>query len=175
LQMLRTVLAALIIGTASVVSGCSFQPVYGDHDPRSQMSLAFDFAAPKSRTEQIIYEELSFRFSQTKGPNTPRMTVSTSTSSGRQMQTDTPGLGDKFVPGEATVTATATVTYEGKTIFKETRVATAQYTGTSSVLADQSAVIDAEERAAKSAAESLRLVIMAKFPTSALEPWQIQR
>jgi len=173
--MLRTVLAALILGTASVVSGCSFQPVYGDHDPRSQMSLAFDFAAPNSRTEQIIYEELSFRFSQTKGPNTPRMTVTASTSAASQLLTKTPGLGDKFTPAEVTVTATATVTYESMVIFKETRFATAQYTGTSAILADATAVRDAEDRAAKSVAESLRLVIMAKFPTSALEPWQLQR
>ena len=65
-----------------------------------------------------------------------------------------------------TVTATLTITRrDGSTVAPVvlTRTATAQYTTNSQVLASTTAVNEASERAAKAAAESLRLAILASL------------
>lgn len=168
--MSRLILLAV---TLLALAGCTFRPVYQDHDPRSQMSLAFDLEKPTSRLEQIVYEDIALRFYVTKAPNTPKLRVSVATSGGAAFLSDTfikKSDGQRGAPSglprrnQITATATATATYQGKTTFTATRNATAEYTSSGQIIADQAALVDAQERAAKSAAESLRLAILATFP-----------
>lgn len=61
---------ALIVPLALASAGlgaCSFQPVYsGALAEKPQLQLAY--AAPKTRLEQIVYSELSFRLGKTTSP-----------------------------------------------------------------------------------------------------------
>jgi hypothetical protein len=160
--MARILSSLVIVIAAAAVSACSFTPVYGTR--QEDMSLAFDFAAPKNRIDQVIYEELVFRLQSTKAPNSPSLTITSSVSTAAPMMTSARPGAQNIVRYETKVTATATVRYGGDELFTVTRFATAQHTGESQVLADDAARIEAEERAAKSVAESLRLAILAQYP-----------
>ncbi|WP_240233628.1 LPS assembly lipoprotein LptE [Devosia lacusdianchii] len=162
--MIRQTIAAALLASL-LGAGCSFSPVYSDGSPINAMSLAFNLGSPSSRIEQIIYEDLSFRFATSTAPKTPKLTVIASTTSRTIAMATNGPVSD---PYRATVTATATATYEGKVIFEARRSASADYTASGQVLADNSAAIDAQERAAKAVAESLRLAIFAQFPTHVL-------
>jgi hypothetical protein len=65
-------------------------------------------------------------------------------------------------PHRATVTAVLNIpASEGAEALSFTRRASADYTTSGQVLADQAAATDAAERAARAAAESLRLALLA--------------
>lgn len=157
---LRTALTALALSSAVALGACSFQPVYsGRLAETAQMPLAY--AAPAGRLEQIVYAELALRFGRTTAPTSPLAAVSLSTS------TRTPYLSvtaNPNTPYETTVTATLTVTPRdgaGGRPVTVTRTATAQFTRSGQVLADTAAETEAQERAAKAVAESLRLAVLA--------------
>lgn len=158
----RTIAAAMLV--AMVGSGCSFSPVYSDSSPINAMSLAFTLGKPSSRIEQVIYQDIALRFAVSDAPRTPRLTVSASSSARDVMLSANQG-GHPDVQ-RVSITANATATYGGKTIFTATRTASADYTTSGQVLADKAALADAEERAARAVAESLRLTILATFPNS---------
>lgn len=160
--MVRVLSSLVILVAAAALSACSFSPVYGTR--QEDMSLAFDFGEPKTRTDQIIYEELVFRLQGTQAPNSPSLTISSSASIAAPMMTSARPGAANLVRYEVKVTATATVRYGGDELFTATRVAVAQYTNESQVLANEAARIEAEERAAKAVAESLRLAILAQYP-----------
>jgi hypothetical protein len=151
----RTVVAAVLM--TLIGSGCSFRPVYGDYPlVPNATSMAFNFASPHTRLEQIVYHELALRFPISTVPGTPELRVSVSAGHPRQ------GIVSETY--EANVIATAVITLNGRELFSATRVATAQYSVASSqVLAHQSARQEAEERATKSAADSLRLSLLSEF------------
>lgn len=157
--MARFLSSLVFLIAAAAVSACSFTPVYGTR--QEDMSLAFDIGEPKNRTDQIIYQELVFRLATTQAPNSPSLTVVSSTAfSSPYLTNGIPGVTNS----ESKVTATATVRYGGDILFTATRTATAQYQAGPQVLAAEEAKINAEARAAKSVAESLRLAILAQFP-----------
>lgn len=179
--MIRQTIAAAIV-VALFGAGCSFRPVYGvNAGAPDAISLAFNLAKPNSRTEQVVYEVLALRFATSTAPNTPELSVSTSASARRLGFDGAPvfvgqtynqergefednGRRNELLRQRIDVTVNATVTLDGRTLFTTTRFASADYNTTGNVLADQAALTDAEERAAKAAAESLRLALLAKFP-----------
>lgn len=159
---MRALFTAIAVAFSMALAGCSFSPVYSDGSPINAMSLAFDLAKPSSRLEQIVYQELSLRFATSTAPKTPKLMATVTASSGDLMlSAGAPGAPDNY---RATVTVNVVVLYEDKSIFTARRVASADYKVSGQTLANQSALLDAQERAAKAATESLRLAILAKFP-----------
>lgn len=159
----RVALIALSLAGGVALSACSFQPVHsGRLAEAPAMQLAY--AAPNTRLEQLVYQELSFRLGKTDNTTTAplvsvvvRPEVSTSFLS----QTAAP---DKL--HEAKLTGVLTLTYRdtsGRAPLRITRTATAQFERNGQVLAESSAQIEAQERAAKSLAESLRLALLAAY------------
>lgn len=169
--MVRQTLAAAVL-VALVGSGCSFQPVYQTNAAGlDATSVSFDMAEPNSRLEQIIYQELSLRFTSSGQPNGPHLQVVASSSERVASLSATPQTRRRGVAigsaeaVEVTVTATAVVTSPGVEAFTVTRVATALYNSNTpnSVLATSVAQEKAQEDAAKAAAESLRVALLARF------------
>jgi hypothetical protein len=154
----RKGLILLVLSGALALSGCSgLRPVYGDYgvaNARMEMS----YGKPVSRLDQIVYQEFVLRFGRTQDPDAPRLTVST-TSAGRALTTTS--VTKPATQYQMTVHVTAVLTTpDGRTVFSGSRSATAQYVGVGQVLADTEATNEASERAAKEAAEGLRLAIL---------------
>lgn len=154
---------ALIVPLAIVSAGlsaCSFQPVYsGRLAENPQLQLAY--AKPTTRLEQVVYQELSLRLGETTALTAPLVTLSVSGSVSAPYLSAT---SNPNTPYEATVSATATIAARDGSADKPitiTRTAKAQLTHSGQVLADTQADQEAQERAARSAAESLRLAILA--------------
>ena len=154
---------ALIVSLALVsttLAACSFQPVYsGKLAENPQLQLAY--AEPATRLDQIVYQELAFRLGKTTSPKAPLVSVVVSASSGSPYLSITVNPN---APYEATATATLTVTPRDGVDEKAitiTRTAKAQFTQTSQVLTNQAAITEAQERATRAVAESLRLALLA--------------
>lgn len=149
----------LALGTLAALGGCTFSPVYSGLTEQSSLSLAY--AKPRTRLEQIVYQELAFRLGTTERPDAPLASVSISTAGGdlAMSQTINPNKAR-----EISVTATLAIlrrdgVSEDPLIL--TRTATANFTRNGQVLADTEAETEAAERAALAVAESLRLAILA--------------
>ena len=156
----RIVFASLVLGLGTALGACSFSPVYSGA-LASQPMLDLAYAKPTSRVEQVIYQELALRFGSSDAATAPWAKVTASVATAATMLSATANPAEAL---EASVTATLTITArDGSTTPPQsfTRTATASYTRTGQVLADNAAFADATERAAKSAAESLRLAVLA--------------
>lgn len=154
-------LAGFMLGTAIALGACSFAPVYSSGALASQPLLNLAFAKPNTRLEQVVYQELSLRFGQSEAPTAPLAQVSVNTSAIDSVLSRT---ANPAKPMEVTATANLTITYRdgsGKSPIQLTRFATASYSRSGQVLADKEAEREAHERAAKAAAESLRLGLLA--------------
>jgi hypothetical protein len=154
-------LAGILVAAAALLGGCSFSPVYsGALAGQTQLNLAY--AKPTSRLEQIIYQDLALRLGRSEAETAPLVTVSAAASGGSLGFLTATANPSK--PNRVTVTATATITARDGSKAEPlviARRATAEYTTNSQVLADTAASTEAGERAAKAAAESLRLAILA--------------
>lgn len=156
----RIAAASLVLGLATALGACSFTPVYSD-TTAGQPLLELAYAKPTTRLEQIVYQELALRFGRSETETAPLAQVRVSSSA--------PAIGYSVTanpnkPYRATVTATVTLTRRDGTEAQPlilTRQASAEYTTSGQVLADTAARTDADERAAKAAAESLRLALLA--------------
>jgi hypothetical protein len=154
-------IAGMLVAATAVIGGCSFSPVYSGA-LAGQTNLNLAYAKPTSRLEQIIYQDLALRLGRSAAETAPLVTVSAAASGGSLGFLTATANPSK--PNRVTVTATATIAVRDGTKAEPlvlTRRATAEYTTNSQVLADTSAGIEASERAAKAAAESLRLAILA--------------
>jgi hypothetical protein len=153
------VMAGLILAMAGALAGCtSFRPVYSG-TLAAQPVLNLSYAKPNSRLEQVIYQELALRLGESSAPGSPVASVSVSSSAGGMALSDSV---NPSIPLEVTVTATLTITpTDGTEALRFVRRATANYTRNGQVLADRAAANEAAERAAKAAAESLRLAVLA--------------
>lgn len=146
---------ALVMG-ASVLSGCTLTPVYGDHGlTASQLKL--DLAAPANRLEQVVYQRLALRFGTSDGPDAPRVSVKVSATSSHAGQSAT---ADPEASQIETGTAVLTISRPGKPDFTATRQVSVTYTTSGQVLANNEARTDAGEQAARALAEQLRLTIL---------------
>ena len=156
----RIVFAGLVLAAGAALGACSFSPVYSGA-LASQPLLNLAYAKPTSRLEQVIYQELALRFGSSDAATAPLATVSASASPSDMMLS---GTANPAKAVEVTVTATLTIaSRDGSETepYTFTRMASADYTRSGQVLADNAAAADAAERAAKSAAESLRLAVLA--------------
>ena len=161
-SMRSIALAAILLGAATALGACSFTPVYSG-TLASQPMLNLAFAKPATRLEQIVYQELALRFGSSDAATAPlaQATVSSSVATINISATANPNKGRRV-----TVTATLVVTPRdgGQTQpMSFTRQASADYTTSGQVLADTAAATEAAERAAKAAAESLRLAMLASL------------
>jgi hypothetical protein len=156
----RLAAAGLVVSLAAALGACSFSPVYSG-TLASQPLLNLAYAKPATRLEQIVYQELALRFGTSDAATTTLASVTATASS------TTIGLSATSNPNQphrATVTATLTLTRrDGSTAepMRFTRQASADYTTSGQVLADTAAATEAGERAARAAAESLRLALLA--------------
>ena len=156
----RIVLASLMLGFGTALSGCSFSPVYSG-TMASQPLLNLAYAKPNSRAEQVIYQELALRLGLSTSETAPLASVTVSSAAADTMLSATANPSKAV---EVMLTATLTIAKrDGSATPAQTftRTATASYTRSGQVLADNAAAADASERAAKSAAESLRLAVLA--------------
>ena len=156
----RMVFAGLMLGIGAALGACSFSPVYSGA-LASQPLLNLAYAKPTNRLEQVIYHELALRFGSSDLENAPLATVSASSSAVDMMLSATANPAKAV---EVTVTATLTIAPRDGSVTKPqvfTRTASADYTRSGQVLADNAAAAEAAERAARSAAESLRLAVLA--------------
>lgn len=158
----RVALIALSLAGGVALSACSFQPVHsGRLAEAPAMQLAY--AAPNTRLEQLVYQELSFRLGKTDNTTAPLVSVVV------RPEVSTSFLSQTAAPDklhEAKLTGVLTLTYRdtsGRAPLRITRTATAQFERNGQVLAESSAQIEAQERAAKSLAESLRLALLAAY------------
>jgi hypothetical protein len=154
-------MVGFMLASGALLGACSFQPVYSG-TLASNPTLDIAYAKPNSRLEQIIYQELELRLGSSGAPAAPLASLTVSQSSGGlAAMTNSPGPN---VQTRIAVTATLTITRRDGSQAEPlvlSRSATAQYTTNSQVLANVSAATEASERAAKAAAESLRLALLA--------------
>lgn len=160
----RVLLGAALVATLTL-GGCSgFRAVYGDQGiAQSRMELSY--AEPDSRLDQVVYQEFVLRFGRSDGEQAPRLEVTTATYARGLTMT---GVSKPATQFATTVTVRAILTApDGRVVFTGSRTATAQYATVGQVLADTEARDEAEERAAKEAAEALRLAILGALATPA--------
>lgn len=156
----RTAVIGLALSLGPVLGACSFTPVYSGA-LASQPSLDLAYGKPNSRLEQVVYQELALRFGSSESETAPLATVAVSSSAADMTLAVT---ANPSKPMEVTVTATLTIARRDGSDAQPmsfTRKATANYTRSGQVLADNAAATEASERAAKAAAESLRLAVLA--------------
>lgn len=150
------VLGLALGGAALAVAGCSFTPVYGERGvARGRLALAY--AEPQTRLDQIVIQELSLRLGSAGGPDAPVVRITTSVANRALTRT---GTTKPFRQFEVTVTVAYTVTAGGKVVAVGNRAAAAAWSTRGQVLADEEARKDAEERAARAAAETVRLALI---------------
>jgi LPS-assembly lipoprotein len=162
----RGVLSLGLMAAAAVnLAGCGLTPLYGAGMEASRPT-AFAYAEPNSRLEQIVYQELA----RSLGPNTPGaplLSVSVGVGGIAGTRTANPGLKTNY---QTLLTGNLTIVREGDKpsdkpllLMNISRQASAAYTTAGQVLADNTAGIEAVDRAAKELAESLRLSILAYY------------
>ncbi len=175
--------ASLCLG-AGLLAACSFTPLYGENSAVGT-SLDLAYAEPETRLDQIIYQDLALRLGRTRTADAPLVTVKTSRSGRRVGRTSS---GSPATTYESIVTASVTVTRQLPTssilteneqvsenkeeisdkksnvLYSVSRKASATFTTNGQRLADQQAIIDADERAALAVAQTLRLLLAANLP-----------
>lgn len=152
--------AGLLLGMGTALGACSFSPVYSGA-LASQPMLNLAYGKPNSRLEQVIYQELSLRFGSSDAATAPLASVTARQTNATDARSVTANPGK---PRSVTVTATVTIQQRDGTTtapITVTRSASAEYTSSDQIMANRSAVAEAAERAARSAAESLRLGVLA--------------
>ncbi len=154
----------VLLAGAAAVSACSFTPVHGT----GAADLGLAYAAPGSRLEQVIYQELGLRLGESAAPGAPVLAIAASSRTRRVGRTSS---ASPATTREAVVKATATVTRTAadpnigtQEVYAVTRESAATYTTGDQDLANQQARTDAEERAAKAVAQSLRLMLATNLP-----------
>jgi hypothetical protein len=152
--------AIALLGTP-LLAACTLTPVYSGRLAETA-TLDLAFAKPATRLDQIVTQELAFRFGNSDAPGTRQATISTSASAAALVNTVTANPNKAY---EVTITATLTITRPDAPASEKplilVRQATAGYQTGAQILNDQSAYGEAAERAAKAAAESLRLAVLA--------------
>lgn len=156
--LVRWARLACAMACVGALSACSFSPVYSTS--RTAETVQLDFPEPTSRLQQIIYQELAFRLGSTEDPSAPDILITVSTSSASIGRT----TSGAQTPNEMKATASVTVTdptRDGETITSFTRVASASFETIDQALSNQAAVREAQERAVKAVAESVRVKLLA--------------
>jgi len=161
-RLLRNGLIVLALSVAGGgLAGCTFTPVYGDYGV-SQQRLELAYSRPATRLDQIIIQELSLRLGKSDNPDAPLVTISSSSSNRALTRTGTTKPTTQY---EMTVNISYTLAADGRVVAVGSRSASAAWTSRGQVFADDAASRDAAERAARAAAETVRLSILAALAT----------
>lgn len=153
----RNALLALALSAPLLASACTMAPVYADR-ATAESTYRLSYAAPQSRLDQIVYQELGLRFGTGNGPDVPHLTVAVTASSRALGRSATV---DPVKTSESTATAVVTLVRDGKVLFSGTRKATASYTYRGQAFADRAASTSADEQAARALADIIRLTVIA--------------
>lgn len=154
-SVFRAAALGLALSASLALSGCTLTPVYGDAAARS--SLALSYAEPETRLEQVVYQTLSARLGS-DDPSAPRFSATVSAGASRLGVSE---LSSPLTDYLVTATITYTVTQNGTTLASGRRTGTASYQTTGQYLADDTARANAQEQAARAAAEAVRLALIA--------------
>lgn len=152
----RTVYIGAVLVASGLLAGCTLTPVYGEAAMASQ-SLALTYAEPETRLEQLVYRTLSGRLGSAD-IGAPQFSARVSS------RTTRIGLSNVSGPvgeNQIAIAITYRVVQNGTTIASGTRTATIGYRTTGQIVADDAARTTAEEQAVRSAAESVRLALLA--------------
>jgi hypothetical protein len=155
----RTVLISVGAAAALFLAGCSsFAPVYSGQ-PGADARLELSYGEPRDRLEQIVHQELALAFGRSTAPSAALVRTAVTSVEGPEGLSATPGNESRSL----TLTATMTISPrdgsgQPTTV---TRSTTTSYQSVGQGLSDQEARIDAEERAARAVADSLRLALLA--------------
>lgn len=161
-RFFRNGLIVLAFSGASVsLAGCTFTPVYGDYGV-TQQRLEVAYSKPGSRLDQIVIQDLSLRLGKSDDPDAPLISISSSASSRTLTRT---GTSKPVTQQQVTVNVSYTVAADGRVVTFGSRSASASWTSSGQVYADEAAYKDAEERAARAAGETVRLSILAALAT----------
>ncbi|WP_421951822.1 LPS assembly lipoprotein LptE [Pelagibacterium sp.] len=155
-KVFRAVSLGVALAAAGFLAGCTLTPVYRDVDMPSQ-SLALRYAEPQTRLEQVVYRTLSGRL----GPSdaaAPQFSAQVSATATRIGLSEISG---PITENQLTLTITYRVVENGVSVTSGTRSATAGYRTTGQIVADDAARAAAEEQAARAAAETVRLALLA--------------
>ena len=150
----------IALGGVPLLAACTLTPVYSGR-LAEQPSLELAYASPASRLDQVVYQELSLRLGHSDAETAPLAKVVTSVAAARLADTATVNPNKSY---EVTVTAKLTITRRDGSAAAPivlTRMATAGYQVGAQIINDQASFSEASERAARSAAESLRLAVLA--------------
>lgn len=153
-----SLLKLLTVGALLILSGCTSSPLYDS--PRGVNQPVLDYAEPTTRIEQIIYDELRLRLPSASDAGVPRLSLTTTMAATTEALSQRSG-SDRLEL--VTITATATLQWPDSRSRVITRAASANYTANMQGLSAQEARLDAENRAARSVAEQLRLALLAEL------------
>ena len=144
------------------MAGCtSFTPVYGDNAVQPMENGTFRFAEPKSRLDQIVYQDVKLKLGISKASNAPLVGIVTTSDTRDLTKSDVARPNEQH---EAVVSAEITITSAaGTVVFHTTRSASAVYTTDTQGLADTQAQQAAEEQAAQELAETVRLTLISSM------------
>lgn len=157
---LRKAFLGLALGSTAVLPACTMAPVYSDPQAVSQQ-LAFTYAEPNSRLEQIVYQDLRLRFGESQAADARELRVSVSAGASREAISATVNPNSmRRVTAVARLTITPPAG-SGEIPITITRTAMANYTTNAQAFAAQEALVEAQERATHAVAESLRLAVLA--------------
>jgi len=160
---LRSALVSMaFVIPAGVLAGCGLTPLYGD-TALTRQTMALSYPEPNSRLEQIVYQELGRSFAPSYAPDAPKVNVRVSAGARTITHTTNPGTKTSY---EMVANGTINVVRDKKVVLNVARQASATYTISGQVLADNAAEQEAYERATRALAETLRLTLLATFATS---------
>lgn len=145
------------------LAACSFSPAYQAGADGRQAGFGFQYQSPATPLAQIVEHELMASLPPSAARQMGFVTVTVSSSAYRVGRTSTNAVMTRYeakLNGHLIVYNNET---KSKSLFDISRVATAQYAVTGQLLADQAAHDDAEQRAARALAETLRLALFARF------------
>lgn len=148
------IVASLVLVLA--LAACSgLRPVYGEGGLEGQR-LSVSYAEPRSRLDQVIYDDLALKLG--KGEGGPVVTVAASQS---LRALTAASISQARARYQATVVAAVTVVaVDGTTLYQGTLSQAADYTQGAQVLANQEASEDAAVKAAHLLADTIRLAIL---------------
>jgi hypothetical protein len=154
---LRATGAFVAIALALLLAGCSgFRPVY-DSGSFGRGDMAFRYSEPNSRLEQIVVQDLALRLGRNDADSSPLIRIIVQSSNAALTRTN---VAKPATSRQATVTVNYTLVVDGRSVASGSRRASAQYTTSGQVMANDAALRDASERAAREAGELVRLAIL---------------
>ena len=141
----------------AVLAACTITPVH-DRQGAAGPQIALRYAEPATRLEQVFYQELSLHLPESRDTLAPLLTVSLSTANQRIGESR---VASPVVERQVIVQAHYRLERDGELIASGTRSATAGFQAVGQVIADDEALANAQERAVRAAAQTVRQALYA--------------